>query len=110
MKAIMNIENITSIEDLEQFLQGNKAIAFTILGDKQARYKFIKNALIKFRYMTLKKRDKGVLLRYLSKITTYSRQQLTRLIKQYRETRYITSNIKANSTIQAKRLRQSVWY
>jgi transposase InsO family protein len=89
MEAIMNIENLTSIEDLEQFLQGNKAIAFTVLGDKQARYQFIKNALIKFRYMTLKKRDKGVLLRYLTKITTYSRQQLTRLIKQYRETGYI---------------------
>ena len=85
----MNIENLTSIEDLEQFLQGNKAIAFTVLGDKKVRYQFIKSALIKFRYMTLKKRDKSVLLRYLGKITTYSRQQLTRLIKQYRETGYI---------------------
>jgi hypothetical protein len=31
----MNIENLTSIEDLEQLLQGNKAIAFTILGDNK---------------------------------------------------------------------------
>ena len=31
MKAIMNIENPTTIEELERFIQGNQAVAFTVL-------------------------------------------------------------------------------
>ena len=34
MKAIMNIENLTTIESLGSFIQGNQAVAFTVLGDK----------------------------------------------------------------------------
>jgi transposase InsO family protein len=85
MKAIMNIENLTTIEALDNFIQGNQAVAFTVLGDKDERYQFIQKTLIKFRYITLKKSAKGVINRYLRKVTGYSRQQLTRLIKQYKE-------------------------
>ena len=38
MKAIMNIENLTTIEELERFIRGNQAVAFTVLGDKNERY------------------------------------------------------------------------
>ncbi|WP_255418951.1 hypothetical protein [Paraglaciecola sp. MB-3u-78] len=41
MQAIMNIENLTTIEELERFIQGNQAVAFTVLGDKNQRYQFI---------------------------------------------------------------------
>ena len=85
MKAIMTIENLTTIEDLENFIRGNQAIAFTVLGDKNERYQFIQKTLIKFRYMTLPKPDKGVVNRYIRKVTGYSRQHLTRLIKQYKD-------------------------
>jgi hypothetical protein len=34
----MNIENLTTIEELEHFIQGNQALAFTVLGDKNERY------------------------------------------------------------------------
>jgi hypothetical protein len=59
MKAIMNIENLTTIEELERFIQGNQTVAFTVLGDKNQRYQFIQKTLIKFRYITLKKTTKG---------------------------------------------------
>jgi hypothetical protein len=36
----MNIENLTTVESLDQFLQGNQAIAFSVLGDKTERYQF----------------------------------------------------------------------
>jgi transposase InsO family protein len=85
MKAIMNIENLTTIEELERFIQGNQAVAFTVLGDKNQRYQFIQKTLIKFRYITLKKTDKGIVNQYLKKVTGYSLQQLTRLIKQYKD-------------------------
>ena len=81
----MNIETLTTIEHLDNFIQGNQAIAFTVLGDKHERYQFIQKTLIKFRYFTLKKSGKGTVNRYLRKVTGYSRQQLTRLIKQYKD-------------------------
>ena len=42
--------------------------------------------MIRFRYLSLKKADKGVVIGYILRLTGYSRQQLTLLIKQYRET------------------------
>ena len=42
--------------------------------------------LVKFRYKSLRKPDKGVLIQYLVKVSGYSRQQITRLVKQYRDT------------------------
>lgn len=82
----MNIENLTTIEALESFIQGNQSVAFTVLGDKNERYQFIQKTIIKFCYLTLSKPDKGVVNRYLRKVTGYSRQQITRLLKQYRDT------------------------
>jgi len=41
MKAIMTIENLTTIEALKNFIQGNQAVAFTVLGDKNERYQLI---------------------------------------------------------------------
>jgi len=40
--------------------------------------------LIRFDYDKLKRTDKGLIMQYMIKISGYSRQQLTRLIKQYR--------------------------
>jgi hypothetical protein len=93
MKAIMNIENLTTIEEFEHFIQGNQAVAFTVLGDKNERYQFIQKTLIRFRYITLKKPDKGIVNQYLKKVTGYSRQQLTRLIKQYKNVGRITVTV-----------------
>jgi hypothetical protein len=82
MKTIMTIKKLGIIKELEQFLQGNLLVDFSALGNKTERYNFIQKALIKFRYMTLSKKDKGTVIRYLIKMTEYSRQQITRLIKQ----------------------------
>ncbi len=81
----MNIENINTFEAIEIFLEGNQPIAFSVLGDKQERYTFIRKILVKFSSMTASKKEKGLLKRLLVKMTGYSRPQMTRLIKQYRE-------------------------
>ncbi len=82
----MTIRNLKTLEDLELFLEGNQQVAFTVLGNKTERYQFIHKTLIKFSYLTLGKKDKGVVIRYLIKMTEYSRQQMTRLIGQYAKT------------------------
>ncbi len=81
----MNIENLLTIQALNEFVEGNQSVAFTVLGSKDEKYKFIQKTLIKFTYLTLPRCDKGIVKRYLNRVTGYSRQQITRLIKQYKE-------------------------
>lgn len=82
----MKIENLDTIEALEAFLQGNQLVAFSVLGNKTERYHFIRRTLVRFDYITLPRKDKGIVIRYLIKMTEYSRQQVTRLIKKYVKT------------------------
>ncbi len=41
MKAIMKTEELTTIEHLSNFLEGTKAVAFTISSDKDKRYRWL---------------------------------------------------------------------
>jgi transposase InsO family protein len=82
----MNINDLKTIEQLEQFLTGTQAIAFVVASSKQDIYRDIQRTLVVFRYPALDKASKGVVVRFLIKITGYSRQQVTRLAKQYRDT------------------------
>ena len=79
----MNINDLTTIEQLEQFLTGTQSIAFLVASNKKDIYRDIQRTLVRFRYPTLNKGSKGLVVRFLIKITGYSRQQITRLIKQY---------------------------
>ena len=82
----MNINDLKTIEQLEQFLTGTQSIAFLVASNKKDIYRDIQRTLVKFRYAALNKGSKGVVVCFLIKITGYSRQQLTRLIKQYCDT------------------------
>ena len=82
----MNISKINNIDAIESFLEGNQAIAFAVLGDKHERYKLVQSTLIRLRYIMLSKPHKGMVIRFLIKITGYSRQQMTRLISKYMQT------------------------
>src|SRR5664280_1913346 len=86
MKSIMNINDLNTIEQMEHFLTGSQAVAFLVASSKDECYLGIQRTLVKFRYASLNKRSKGVVVRFLIKITGYSRQQITRLVKQYRDT------------------------
>jgi len=84
MNTLMNADNLTSISDLQSFLDGTQAIAFKVISNKDECYQWIQKTLIRFRYISLKKAEKGVVIQYLIRMTGYSRQQLTRLIKPHR--------------------------
>ena len=79
MKPIMNINDLNTIEQLEQFLTGSQSVAFLVASSKDECYRGIQRTLVKFRYPSLNKRSKGVVVRFLVKITGYSRQPITRL-------------------------------
>ena len=82
----MNANELTSIDQVRSFLAGTQRVAFTVAGDKQGRYDWVRRTLAKFHYLGCSKADKGVLMRYLMKVSGYSRAQVKRLIKRYRET------------------------
>ena len=79
----MKLDDLRSIDQLRDFLEGTQEVAFAVLTGKDERYRWMQQTLIKFRYRRLSKADKGIVIRYLMKMSGYSRQQATRLIGQY---------------------------
>jgi len=77
----MKLEDLTTVGQLTEFLSGTQAVAFSVISDKDDGYRWIQGVLVKFRYHRLGKQDKGVVIRYLMKISGYSRQQITRLMQ-----------------------------
>ncbi len=80
----MNDTQIETLDQVRQFLEGTEAISFQI-ESKDARYRWIQHTLVKFRYLKLSKTNKGLITRYIRKMTGYSLAQVKRLIKQYRK-------------------------
>ena len=76
---------VRTLQDLRDFTAGNDAFDLEPVSRCDA-YRFIEATCKQFDYPHLGKADKGALKAYLGKATGRSRAQLTRLIKQYRET------------------------
>ena len=85
MVITMNDSKLSSIIEVKRFLQESDVIEFKKRFRKEA-YEWIEEALEKFDYLYLPKKEKGLIKRYIEKVTGYSRPQVTRKIKEYRET------------------------
>lgn len=84
----MNDNELKDPKQVGQFLSNSTQISFTPVS-AQERYTWLAGSLKRFNYYQLSKADKGTVRAYLQKITGYSRQQLTRLIAQYRQSHWI---------------------
>jgi len=84
----MNDHELKDLRQVSQFLSGSTLISFTPASAEE-RYAWLARSLKRFNYYQLTKGDKGTVRTYLRKMTGYSRQQLTRLIAQYKETHWI---------------------
>ena len=76
---------LRTIEQLRAFVEGNEAVDFQPR-DRGEAYGFARATLERFGYRRLGKRDKGVVLRFLVAATGISRQQMERLVRQWRDT------------------------
>ena len=85
MIVTLQTRRLQTLCEVRSFLAGNEAVDF-VLVDRGSAYEFMRETLVKFRYRALVRRDKGVIRRYLMKMTGKSESQLTRLIRQHRET------------------------
>lgn len=89
MNITMIDSRLSHSNQLETFLSGTKEISFSSLISKKEKYNWIREILVRFDFRNLKKKERGVVRKYLKKISGYSNSQLTRLIKQYFKGRLI---------------------
>jgi transposase InsO family protein len=80
----MNDEQLQTLEQVKSFIEGSQEVEFRGLNARE-KYNWIEEVLKRFRYPKLQKEGKGLIKSYLLKLTGYSRAQLTRLIRLYRQ-------------------------
>lgn len=91
----MNDSQLTTLDQIRDFLTGASAMVFTQKSDDAARYRFIAAVLTRFRYAALGRADKGLIRRYLMQLTGYSRAQTARLVREFRKAGMLTQRYAA---------------
>jgi transposase InsO family protein len=94
----MNDVKLVTLEQLRGFLAGAVDLGLTPTADAAARYKHIKSVLKRFKYPLQSKAHRGLIRRYLQRMTGYSRPQLTRLIAQYLGSGRLVQRYRATTT------------
>ena len=89
MIVTLQTERVQTLADVRAVIDGNDRLDYQFT-DREAAYEFIRRTLVRFDYPTLSKPDKGVIGRYLAKMTGLSRAQMTRLVGQHRATGGVT--------------------
>lgn len=80
----MNLDTrrLKTLDEVRAFIAGTSPFQFALTNREDA-YTWLTATLLQFHYATLGKADKGVLRTYLTKVTSLSRAQVARLIRQY---------------------------
>ena len=92
----MNDEQLHTLAQMQAFLDGTVAVEFAVALDE--RYGFIARTVRRFGYARLKRAEKSVVLRFLERVSGYSRQQLTRLVQRDAERRPLVKRYRASRT------------
>ncbi len=74
MVTCMNDNKLQTLDDIRRFLDGTVEVEFSIQ-NKSESYRWIQATLVRFCYIyiTLGKKDRGLMLRYLQCVSGYSR-------------------------------------
>lgn len=78
---MQNSERVT-LQQMQEFVQGTRNIGFTTQG-RAAAYGLMQRILGVQQYARLEKRAKGLVRRFLMKVTGFSRAQVSRLIRRW---------------------------
>jgi transposase InsO family protein len=82
MIVTLHTDHLSSLEQIERFLNGTAEIDFHA-SDRTARRAWIEQVLRQFRYPQRSRLERGLLRRFLTKVTGYSCAQMKRLIAQW---------------------------
>ena len=80
----MTNSHTLSVAQIKTFLKVDSAIKFKAASKKE-KYKWINDVLTKFRYFSLRKKDKGIVRGYIVKMTGLSKSQVDRIISRKRK-------------------------
>lgn len=80
MKVIMDDLRLINISQIKAFLQGSKTLSFN-LNTIEEKYQFVQKTIKRFNYKKLNRKDKKIVLKYLTKLTGYQKAQIFRLVK-----------------------------
>ena len=92
----MNDKQLATLGQVKAFLKGTTTVDFAVADTE--RYAFIARTLQRFGYRRLGRADKGVVLRFLERVSGYSRQQLTRLVQRGKQRCPLTKRYCASRT------------
>lgn len=79
----LKTQQLSSLDQVRSFMAGTAAVAFAIAAH-QDRYHWVAQTLKQLGYLRLRRAERGLIVRFLCKVTGYSRAQVTRLIAQWR--------------------------
>ena len=85
MIVTLDTHRLQTLEQVREFLDGSQPIDLQVQTRAEA-YAFVDQTVRRFDYILQGKTEKGVLRRFLAKVTGLSRAQLTRLLTQHRTT------------------------
>jgi len=88
----MNVKHLQTLQQVTDFLHGSASFE-PVPAAKAERYKWIEQTLLHFRYASRSKAEKGLLIAYLCRISGYSRQQITRLIRRFLAQGWLTWDV-----------------
>ncbi len=91
----MNEQELKTVAQLCAFLDGTQEVQFEPMDEDTQRYAFIAAVVQRLRYGCLSRPDKGVVMRYLQRTTSYSRAQLKRLVRRARAGEALAKRYKA---------------
>ena len=94
----MNVSKLDTIEQIREFLDGTAEVAFSNPTDASALRAFVTTVLRRYRYFRLGKGPRGVLFAYMQRLTGFSRQHLSKLIAQYRDTQSLKPRRRVSRT------------
>jgi len=84
---MQNLERLT-LAEMQEFVTTNRHIGWSAL-DRGSVYGLVERVLKAQQYRRLSKGQKGIVRRFLAKVTAVSRAQMTRLIQRWMETRRV---------------------
>ncbi|MEA1958834.1 MAG: integrase, partial [Chloroflexota bacterium] len=73
----MSDDNVKTIEQVKEFLDGSNGLEFAAVSVEEKKA-WIEGLLIRFGYPRLKREEKGVMRKYIRKVSGYSRAQTSR--------------------------------
>ncbi|MEO8546649.1 MAG: integrase [Burkholderiaceae bacterium] len=94
----MNEAKLKTIEQIQDFMTGTAAVTFSVPANESALHAFVAAVIRRFSYFRRRKGHRSILLAYLQRMTGYSRQHLSRLLVQFRDTHSLKPRARASRT------------